>query len=42
MKSSMTILGFVSRKTSFINGKKYLPWLDVDIYEKFGYLDVFR
>ncbi|CAB4021278.1 Hypothetical predicted protein, partial [Paramuricea clavata] len=31
----------VLKKTSFINGKKYLPWLDVDIYEKFGYLDVF-
>ena len=31
----------VLRKTSFINGKKYLPWLDVDIYEKFGYLDLF-
>ncbi|XP_028403793.1 calpain-7-like isoform X2 [Dendronephthya gigantea] len=31
----------VLKKTSFINGKKYLPWLDVDVYEKFGYLDVF-
>ncbi|XP_046839580.1 calpain-7-like isoform X2 [Xenia sp. Carnegie-2017] len=32
----------VLKKTSYINGKKYLPWLDIDVREKFDYvLDMF-
>lgn len=32
----------IFRKTSYINGKLFPPWLDIDLKERFAYPDYFR
>lgn len=32
----------IFRKTSYINGKLFPPWLDIDLKERFAYPDYYR